>query len=1124
MALNIHRAERADALVRGLGELLARGPVDPFTREIVAVPSKGVERWISQTLSASLGGTGSDGVCANVEFPSPAGVVTEALTAGTGIEPRDDPWSEHRLIWVLLDVVEHCGAEEWCATLGRHLGLQGGQVDQGRRVATAQKLAGLFSGYGAQRPAMLRDWAAGRDTDGFGLTLDADLTWQAELWRRVRAAIGSEGPAERIQPACDRIRELPEIVDLPERLSVFGPTRLTTEQTLVFKSLAEHRDVHLWLLHPSHALWERVAEQGAEQVARRDDRTADWPQHPLLRSCGRDAREMQLRLEWSRPAVDEYLPVTSQADTLLGRLQRDLREDLPPGLEATVADRSLQVHACHGRQRQVEVLREVLLGMLEDDPTLELRDIVVMCPDIESYAPLISAAFGDLEGLGGLDPSTGSGRRKLDHQRTVHPGHRLRVRLADRSLRQTNPVLTVVARLLELADVRLTASEVLDLAAMPPVRRRFGLDDDALELASDWVRRSGVRWGIDDKARAPYHLDGVRQNTWQTGLDRVLVGAAMDEDELRTVGLALPLDDVESNEVDLAGRLAEMVDRLAGTVQSLNREQSLTDWVDSLVEAVRDLTDVEPYDDWQVSEARRQLTDALVSAGDRAETVMLGLSDVRVLLTQRLRGRPTRANFRTGHLTMCTMVPMRSVPHRVVCLLGMDDGVFPRGTHVDGDDVLSRTPRVGERDPRAEDRQLFLDALLAAGERLVVLYTGADERTGSERPPAVPLGELLDVVARMGAADVVARHPLQPFDARNFVGGQLGGSDAFSFDSASYDGAGALLEPRAGKGPFLTRRLPEVEATGTVELDTLVTFLEHPVRGFLRQRLGLTAVDEGEEADDAIAVEARGLADWKIGDRLLQAGLAGVGKDDAVRAERLRGELPPGALGAAVIAPIADRVQVLVEKTAGLRAGNAEPVDVTVDLGDGLRLAGTVPGLHGDRIVRVEYSRLSAKHRVRSWVHLLALAGGRPNRDWCAAAVGRGDQDPVMSALTAPSQDDARALLATLVRLHRAGISEPLPLAPKTSFAYAAHRQRNAPPKAAEAKAAFEWRKGLGDGREIGDFDDAWHLRAWGKARLADLLVAPAQAGEEFDDEPHRFGQLARQVFAPLLGHEAVHG
>ena len=209
------------------------------------------------------------------------------------------------------------------------------------------------------------------------------------------------------------------------------------------------------------------------------------------------------------------------------------------------------------------------------------------------------------------------------------------------------------------------------------------------------------------------------------------------------------------------------------------------------MQAVDDLTAVPPQDEWQVAEARRQLAEALDAAGDRADVVRLGLSDARALLAHRLRGRPTRANFRTGHLTMCTMVPMRSVPHRVVCLLGLDDGVFPRQTHVDGDDVLARSPRVGERDPRSEDRQLFLDAVLAAEERLVVLYTGADERTGAERPPAVPLGELLDLLP-----DVVVRHPLQPFDARNFVADALGEPGPFSFDRAARSGAAALLEPQ----------------------------------------------------------------------------------------------------------------------------------------------------------------------------------------------------------------------------------------------------------------------------------------------------------------------------------------
>jgi len=267
VTLQIHRSERADALVRALGDLLGDVPADPFTPEVVAVPSKGVERWITQSLASSRG---RDGICANVQFPSPFRLVTEVLTAGTGVDPRDDPWVEERLTWALLEVVERCGGEAWCATLGRHLGLGnqlgnelgnelgGARVDQGRRVGTAQKLAALFSRYAAERPMMLREWAAGRDTDGFGLALEEDLTWQAELWRRVRREIGSDSPADRLEAACARLRDEPGLIGLPQRLSVFGPTRLTTEQLQVLDALAEHRDVHLWVPHPSDALWRKV--------------------------------------------------------------------------------------------------------------------------------------------------------------------------------------------------------------------------------------------------------------------------------------------------------------------------------------------------------------------------------------------------------------------------------------------------------------------------------------------------------------------------------------------------------------------------------------------------------------------------------------------------------------------------------------------------------------------------------------------------------------------------------------------------------------------------------------------------------------------------------------------------
>ena len=1126
MGLRIHRSDRADALVRGLGEVLAQVQDDPFTPDVVAVPSRGVERWIAQSLSTSLGVAPgrADGVCANVDFGAPGRLVADVVAVAVGLDPDTDPWAEHRLPWSLLEVLDGCLGEPWCRTLARHLGGTGDRADQGRRVEVAQKLARLFTSYGAQRPSLLLDWISGDDSDGAGGRLEQDLAWQAELFRRLRSALDVPCPAERVAEACERLRSAPGGVDLPDRLSVFGPTRLTTDQVQVLDALAVHRDVHLWLAHPSDALWARVSEAAPTLGPRRDDPSADVPRHPLLASCGRDAREMQVRLAGLGAVTsDEHLPGVPAADvtggvtgTLLTALQDDLRADRAPtgGHVLAAADRSLQVHACHGRQRQVEVLREVLLGLLEDDPTLEPRDIVVMCPDIEAYAPLISATFG-------LDVHPDDEGERPDG---LHPGQRLTVRLADRALRQTNPVLTFVARLLEMADGRLAVSEVLDLAAMPAVRGRFGFDDDDLERIGDWVHRAGVRWGLDAAGRAPYRLDGVPQNTWQAGLDRLLVGVAMDEEDLRTVGMALPLDDVDSNEADLAGRLAELVDRLAAAVDALSGRQSVDAWVSALLTAVDDLTWTPPFDVWQTAEARRELTDVLVAAGDRGGSVDLGLQDVRALLGDRLRGRPTRANFRTGQLTMCTMVPMRSVPHRVVCLLGVDDGVFPRGLHADGDDVLARSPQVGERDARSEDRQLFLDAVLAAQERLVVLYTGADERTGALRPPAVPLGELLDVVSAMtgdgpGAAGVLVRHPLQPFDARNFVPGDLGHAGAFSFDAASYDGARALLGPRTARPSFLAQPLLDDAVGTTVEVEDLVAFLEHPVKSFLRRRLGVSAVFDDDEVDDALPVELDALAQWAIGERLLGAGLAGVDPGQAVRAEWLRGDLPPGPLGQAVMTPVLADVGALVQQTAVFRSAEPDALDVRVDLDDGTRVVGTVPGVYGDLVVRVTYSKLAAKHRLRAWVQVLVLAASQPDRGWGAATVGRGREGLALSRLSAPGTDQARELLADLVALYRAGQRAPLPLAPKTSGTYAERRSRNVPVKPAQKNAERDWRTNY-QGRDIGEHDDTYHRQVWGDASFDVLLAEPADPDAPHADEGCRFGQLARTLWDPLLAFE----
>ncbi len=650
-------------------------------------------------------------------------------------------------------------------------------------------------------------------------------------------------------------------------------------------------------------------------------------------------------------------------------------------------------------------------------------------------------------------------------------------------------MLGTVGRLLELPAARHTASELLDLLGSAPVRHRFRLDEDDLERLRELAVGSGVRWGLDAAHRRPYRLDGFGQNTWAAGLDRMLLGVTMADDSggeggPAWLGTALPLDDVESRDVELVGRLAEFVDRLDGVLASLARDQPLTAWVDALIAGLDALTATSATDAWQAAQARGELTAAARAAGPHAATVPLTLGDVRGLLAERLRGRPTRANFRTGTLTVATLVPMRSVPHRVVCLLGLDDGAFPRNTAVDGDDVLAREPLVGERDASSEDRQLLLDAVCAATEHLVVVHSGADERTGARRPPAVPLGELLDAItatAGPGALErVVVRHPLQPFDPRNFTAGDLAAPGPFSFDRVELAGARAAVRERTPPPPFLAGRLAAPEVA-TVALHELVAFLEHPVKGFLRQRVGLSVFDGDDDPADALPVALDALQIWKVGDRLLRDRLAGRSLDACRHAEWRRGELPPGALGDALLATVVADVEPLVAVAEGVLGVDPTDRDVDVVLPGGARVVGTLGGLHrhpdgGHSLVRVEYSRLAAKQRVRAWARLLALTASHPDERWSAVTVGRGPRGGVSRATVGPV-DPALAvtLLADLVDLHREGRRAPLPLPTGSAHVYARTRTGGASADEALEEAVRKWCGGMFPER-----DDASYVRAFG--------------------------------------------
>ncbi|MFN2320678.1 MAG: exodeoxyribonuclease V subunit gamma [Dermatophilaceae bacterium] len=1167
MTLHVHRGTSTDTLADGLADLLSDPLDDPFAEEVVAAPAKGVERWLAQRLSHRLGatpgtagtagtagtvgtggtggtggtaGTGgtdrSDGVCAGVRFLTPHSLVVLVL----GIE-AGDPWHPDQLAWPVLRAIDSSLDEPWAATLATHLGHDTAGIEaelrRSRRYAVARRLAGLFADYAAQRPTMLTDWRRGGRGDGLGGQVDADLLWQPELWRRVLTLVGGEAPEQRHERV---LRLLGDgdlgHLELPGRLSLFGHTRIPRGEVEVICALAAHRDVHLWLPQASPAAWDRLAAETAHGPGPRDhDESGLRIEHPLLASLGRDARELQRMLGLAE-SVDHRVdqPHGGDPHTLLGLLQHDIAVDHAATSQRATrhvdeTDRSVQVHSCHGQSRQVEVLRDVIADLLEQDPTLEPRDILVMCPDVEEWAPLVHAAFG----LGGIVRESG---RAPGSSGALHPAHSFRVRIADRAPRHTNPLLALADRLVLLAGGRLTAGEVLDLARSAPVRRRFGLDDDALDRLGDWVAAVAIRWGLDADHREIYRLRDLSQNTWRSGLDRILVGAAVDGEEVDHVGTTLALDDLDSGDIDLAGRIAELVARLGATIEAMESATDSAEWVRVLRDGVLGLADVPTRDGWQVAQLEQELA-RIAAASGAVGGAELGLADVHALLAGRGAARATRASFRTGALTVCTMVPMRSVPHRVVCLVGLDDGVFPRSTVPDGDDALARRPVTGERDPRSEDRQLLLDALMSAQQTLVITYAGFDEHTGQTRPPAVPLGELLDAVRRTGDGPgverVCTRHPLQPFDARNLgVAGQseplLPADRPFSYDPTALEAAQAALAERTTRPrPADVVLAPPTESD--VDLTELLRFFESPARAYLRSRLGMILPEVPEARSEGIPIELDGLASWAIGDRVLSAVLAGRDLEGTCDAELWRGELPPGDLGFRTLHEVAREVQD-VTRVAWAVAGVGGPgvplprevVDIDVTLPSGRRLSGTVPGLVGDKVLTVTYSSLRAKQRLRSWITSLALtAAGTAHSSHVVGREKRYGSHRRLHITHGPHESDrALELLDRLLDLRERGLSEPLPLPLKTGAAWARKYldgRQDQSEATASARDEWETKESFGNAFAREQSDKEHQFVYGGIVPLNDILGAPRGDERWEPGVTSRLGQLALRVWRPVF-------
>ncbi len=835
--------------------------------------------------------------------------------------------------------------------------------------------------------------------------------------------------------------------------------------------------------------------------------------HPLIRSWARPNREAIVLL--ARAAATGAIPARTglssperAAGSLLARVQADLRAGTAPVADFELPDdpRSIEIHAAHGPSRQVEVLRDAILHRLAEDPTLREDEILVVCPDIDRFAPVVEAVFGPPAGAHQFDGPTGDGR--VDDVPAVP---RLSYRITDRSFRDSYGLLGALAALVDLVGGRFSASSVLDFLALAPVRLRFDLDDDDLAAIARWAADAEIRWGLDGDHRGAWGIPGgYAVGSWRAVLDRLLTGVAVSDAEGHfAVGDILPAG-VEGSGIPVLGRLADVVARLEALARDVVESRDASSWCELLRGAAEDLFAAPRDALWQQGALTRLLGEIEDAAS--GVDVLLTLADVRRLLAERLGGAPGRSDFFRGGVTVSSLTPLRGVPFRVVCVLGMDDGAFgPSGA--DGDDLVAASAHLGDRDPRAETRQALLETVLAAGECLIITRTGTNVVTNQRVPRAVPLAELRDAIlatvavgspGREEQASIERRHPRQSFDEENFVTGRSGGSDPWSFDTDALAGAVARRGPRRAPSDFVDPLLAQ-STHPVIDLGDLQRMLRNPVREFLTRRLEMRLPRAAEETSDDLPTSIMGLDEWKVADRLLDAVLAGGSGETWARQEEARGSLPPGVLGTSKATKIAGAVEEIaaMARTLGHRPGVSTRQLVDFEIADGTRIVGTVRDDHGERPgpMQVSYSKYKPQRLLKPWLDLMALVAHDPTTEWQSILLNRGKSgDGLELVILRPRGDDAAerrgsalAALAVAVDCYRRGWCEPIPV-----FTAVSRNVFDGTPDPSE------WKN---ERMRFGDGYDSANQVVYGDLDFHELLDIPAR---ESDPPGPAHGRVAR--------------
>jgi exodeoxyribonuclease V gamma subunit len=1062
-------SNKLEILAERMAQVLSLPLESPFVPETIVVQSRGMEKWLSLELARHWG------ICANCRFPFPHHFAEEVFGAFLPDYQPDLSCDEDVLTWKIMETLPGLvNSGDEFAPVRDYLG---DDNDQLKLYQLSRRIAVCFDQYTVFRSEMVLAWEEGR--------FSAQEAWQAKIWLAIHENQKGMHKAKKLQTFLQNVQRAPVRREfLPERLTIFGISYLPVYYLRVFEALSEHIEVNFFYLNPSPEFW---ADIQSEKEAGRSARRFSWEMllteedvfhldrgNPLLASWGAAGRDF-FRLIVNIADQTEELFSAPEESNLLTSLQSDIyhlrdRSSESPKTALIKDDLSVQIHACHSPLREVETLHDALLELFEKDRKLLPKDILVMAPSIEEYAPYIEAVFATRE-------------------------PKIPFTVADRSITSGSLIWKDFLALLKVSVSRFAVGEVLSFLENPAIGGRYGLTESDVGLIRNWIEKTYIRWGVDALHRLELGLPKFDQNTWKAGLQRLKLGYAMAGRNQNLFEGILPCDDIEGQPSEALGRFLDFFESLVRLKSVLKGRRNLQEWAAVLKSIVN-----------QFFEKREEYLADLFTLNRLCATMenhqqylrkdlSVDVGVIRKYLETDMGKKHGSADYLAGAVTFCALLPMRSIPFEVIALIGMNYDKYPRQDRKLGFDLIQAKRRIGDRSARNDDRYLFLEALLSARKHFIISYIGQNIQDNEQLPPSVLLSELVDYIDRSfclngdppSSAGLIRRHHLHAFHPDYFEPKNR----LFTYSKEHYAaavGKGAASAPSFYSG--VSGVIGPVEKV--VAIHDLHRFFKNPVKYYLERKLLMKLPDE-LSVDDQEPFTIDGLDAYRIKQELMDQNQ----EDRAQKIYQIRraeGSIPFGVAGEFYFQKQMEKTDELIRAFASyIRSEKIGPLEVDDEI-FGYRLVGTLADMATEFHLHFRPAKLKGGDYLATWIDHLILNHLKPSA-YPRQSVLIGED----GAFLFGAMEDAEKQLKELMELFVRGHSRPLKLFARASFVYAESLRKQNGTDDAVAAARKEW---LGDG---------YHIRAESES-IENIICFGGEM--PFDDE---FRDYAQRIFGRIL-------